>query len=149
MNELEKINNRIDNAIKKFDSSFMSNSKWSKLIHALIDNEIDIAEFEIKYVRTNHIYKELGFCFEESYENNFTKFGLLDGGLTSGPANFKEIEWIEFKDNLVFCRRHNKKAELNYKKRIQYVDIIVDILNSLGSFEYEKNNYRLKIYGYK
>jgi len=124
MNELGKVGMRIENAINRFDSSFMSNTKWKKLVVALIKNKIDIAEFEIKYVRDNHIHKELGFCFEEPYESNFCDIGLIDGGLTSSPASFKEIEWIDFKDNLQFCRQHNGNSELSHKKRIQYIDEI-------------------------
>ena len=147
MNELNKISERIEKAIANFNGSFMSDTKWRKFFNALIEQEICLKEFSLKYVRDETIRQGSGVLFESKYEQYFTGNGFKDPGL-GGPALFKEIEWIEFKDNIEFSRHHTN-PDLSYIKRVQLVEPIKELLESLGQFEYDIDQNSLKLYGYK
>lgn len=130
-----------------FSGSFMSDTKWRKFFKALIEQKICLKEFDLKYVRDDMVRQGSGVLFEVKYEENFTDNGFKDPGV-GGPALFKEIEWIEFKDNIEFCRHHTD-SELSYKKRVQHLDAIKNLLDSLGQFEYDTDQNSLRLYGYK
>ena len=147
MSELNKISERIEKAIANFNGSFMSDTKWRKFFNALIEQEICVKEFNLKYMSDETIRQGSGVLFESKYEQRFRDNGFKDPGV-GGPALFKEIEWIEFKDNVEFSRHHTN-PELSHKKRVQLVKPIKELLESLGKFEYDIDQTSLKLYGYK
>jgi len=148
MTEFDKIGRRIENAINRFESSFMSDSKWRKLINAFIQKRIDIKDFEVKYVRDDYIHIVSGLCFETDYNENFTESGVKDGSWGC-PAEFKEIEWIQFKDNISFYRKHLIHLDQRKIKRVQSINKIEALLIGLGVFEYDKFENKTRIYAYR
>ncbi len=138
---------RIDRAISKFNSSYMSNTKWKKLFLSFCSCDIPVKEFALKYVGDKTIRKGSGFLFEVDYKVNFSDAGFKDPGI-GGPVMFKEIEWIEFVDNLEF-RRHHDNPKLAYRQEVQTLDPIENLLTSLGEFEYHRDQSSLRLYAYK
>lgn len=144
---MTELNNKLEKEIAKYSASFMSDSKWRKFFQALIAQKVGVKEFNLKYVGDETVRKGSGYLFEVNYEVTFTDNGFKDPGV-GGPALFKEIEWIEFKDNLAFNRRHSDPV-LSFEKRIQRVDSIKNLLDALGNFEYDLNRDSIRLYGYK
>jgi hypothetical protein len=107
----------------------MSIAKWVKLFDSLIENFHLLSDVYLKLVWDESIRK---LFIDESTRRNFDYYAESMEGMVSGNPrgwyDYKEIQWIEFP--------HKAKE-------------IESILTSIGQFEYEVTDDKLRLYGYK
>ncbi len=134
LNEHElKINKIVS---EKFNSSFMSNSKWKKLFSAL-----DLDDLVLKKVRLKCVDAR------DSYETYMPKKEDLEEVWVAEGANhykyfYKEIEWIE----LIYTVKPSNMPAQYYN---QSIDEAENIIRTIGQFVIERTEDGLRIYGYK
>lgn len=91
--------NDIDKIIKqKYSSSFMSNSKWVKLIELLVENYKLFDLCNLKLIYDDNI-RELLIEGNETFDFDYYKDsmeGMVTKPITPGWVLYKEIEWISF-----------------------------------------------------
>lgn len=119
---------------EKFKASFMSDTKWEKLI----DHTSEV--FNKVFVNYKLIYSEEIYS-TSFYSSDFKPFFIE-------PTTYKEVEWIEFpaqyKD---YVNRNNRKAgEKTYQQDIK---LLAKEIAKLGQFETEISNTGIKVYGYR
>lgn len=124
-------------------SSYMSNNKWFKLFNHLKQDKLFFNVAQIKFLISDTAIR---FSFDQFDSDNFDNTGFADIG--GGPFNFKEIEWISIPRKTEF-KRSNKNKKLNSMINLQPIDKIEKAMNLLGRFEYDLDEFELKIYGYK
>tara|TARA_R110000764_G_scaffold69859_1_gene144465 strand:+ start:4846 stop:5280 length:435 start_codon:yes stop_codon:yes gene_type:complete len=130
----------IENDIKKFSVSCMSNSKWRKLFSGIHEGALDF-DFSIwKLVNDNAPIKGFLPDIKQLGENH-----VGDCGALNGPFEFKLIEW------LLIPKEHGyyqyEKAPIKYHK--QDIEMVERKINETGNFEYDVTSEGIKIYGYK
>ena len=109
-------------------TSFMSNSKWEKLFHAVANSGLSLFNDSIKYL-TDDTTRPFSLKEDGLYWGG--RYSTVDGGARGGvPVPYKEIEWI-------FVPTQNDILTLK------------DLIDGLGLYEYDFNEDGLKIYGYK
>ena len=130
----------LENDLKRYSSSFMSNSKWRKLFAVVNDGSTPLSACVWKLVT------------EKEPKNGFLpdieQLGddcVGDCGALNGPFSFKEIEWL-FLPSKVGHQPYDK-APMKYE--YQEIDKIKELIDSAGQFEYEATDEGVKIYGYK
>lgn len=125
----------IDKKIQeKFTSSFMSDSKWNKLIEALTD-ELDEIFVNYKLIHDNNVR------FTSFVTPDFKPFFIE-------PTFYKEVEWIEFPK--IFNIEQNKRTTRKFiKEKMQDIDSIERIINSIGKFMIEREENSIKLYAYR
>ena len=132
----KNMNNKINKIISKnYSTSFMSNTKWEKLIDGLTD-EIE-----------NGIYVKYKLIYgTEVYDNIFITSDFMP--FFAEPTLYKEVEWIEIpKEYEDYVSRNNFKAG----KTIYTQDLVLILskINQIGLFEFEQSEDSLKVFGYK
>ena len=125
---LEKI---IDN---KFNSSFMNDSKWEKLMERLTD-KFDEIFVNFKLIHTDKI-RSTSFVTAD-----FKPFFIE-------PILYKEVEWIKFPCEYELAKNKRLTRRMT-KNRTQNISLIEKEINQIGMFELEKNKFELKLYAYK
>jgi hypothetical protein len=133
---------KLDKAISQ-RSSFMNNSKWFKLFNQLKGQKLFFNRGQIKFLISDI---ESRFAFDESEIGDYDENGF--GDIVSGPFKFKEIEWLSIHRTSEVERR-NREEVLTPNIITQPIDEIEEALKSLGEFEYDINEFELKIFGYK
>ncbi|NJK94349.1 MAG: hypothetical protein HC905_04855 [Bacteroidales bacterium] len=90
---------KIDKIIKdKFSGSFMSNSKWVKLIQLLVDNYVLIKICNVKLIYDNKI-RNMMISGDEQYDFDFyssSMESMVTDPIVPGWTSYKEIEWVDF-----------------------------------------------------
>jgi hypothetical protein len=124
-------------------TSYMNNSKWFKLFNQLKQDKLFFNVAQIKFLISGTTTR---FSFDQFDVDTFDRNGF--GDYRGGPFKFKEIEWISIPRKSEFGR-WNRDEELNPKIILQPIDEIERKMNLIGKFEYEKNEFELKIFGYK
>ncbi len=129
-NNLEFKREKTDQIIQtNFTKSCMNDVKWVQVIDSLIENFHLIPEISLKLVWDENL-REL--FLDESTGKDHDYYAASMEGLVSGAPrgwyDYKEIEWVEFQEN---------------------GQIVSKVLDSIGKFEYQLNNDKLKLYGYK
>jgi len=118
----EKINKqweRLDSIIsREYSASYMSNSKWVKLLKAVCVHHADIPALNYKLVYSDEIKTTYIEEYEEHIDNNWFREPLI----------YKEIEWLEFPVI------GNQNLEL--------------ALNKLGQFQLVKTDTSIRVLGY-
>jgi len=126
---------KIDTHVREYyKGSFMSHTKWKKLLHVMVDNYP--AGFALHY-RLIH-----GDSIHEALLND------VDDQFFIEPILYKEVEWIEFPDRFEDWRDpNNRKAGKITKK--QNLTQIRNIIHTLGELESENLESSIRVYGYK
>lgn len=123
----------IEKLIKeKFSASFMNNSKWVKLISALIVNHHLFEEIDVKLIFDEE-RRKLIISGNEKF--NFDYYPVTMESMVTKPANpgwtkYKEIEWIEINGP-------------------QVDEELTEIIESIGRFNMDVSPRKLRISAYK
>lgn len=121
--DLNEYEVKIDKIISKsFSASYMSNAKWRKLFTAIDKESLSIDSFMIKRVNRDAPYRTY-LPDKDDIEELWVSEGKNDCNYF-----YKEIEWIEFQSEVL---------------------PLTEIISSLGSFEIDNSDNKLKIYGHK
>ncbi len=133
----KQVEQDITKAISKFSQSFMSNSKWVRLIEELIKNIDKIKKIQFKKVHKDEIgelylSEDTTFGFDY-WENGFEGHNSFGGWLT-----FKEIEF------LIFPRQVD-----SIKMTTQDLEQIMELINNVGQFNFDKDSENLKLKCYE
>ncbi|GJM61837.1 DUF6678 family protein [Persicobacter diffluens] len=121
----------------------MSNAKWLKLFNQLKKEELFFSVAQIKFLISE---SAISFRFDRFDIDSFDENGFGDFG--SGPFDYKEIEWISIPGKPEFERK-NRDEILNSRIISQPIGEIEKVMELLGRFEYDTDEFELKIYGYK
>lgn len=121
----------------------MNNSKWVKLISALVDNSSLIMECKVKpiwddsepkrYLRIDE-NTQFGFDFYD------TAMEAMVSGEPTGWYAYKEIEWLDFPK--VTSSVNNK---LPIQQNLQFIKTIIE---NLGQYKLEMTQDNLRLYAY-
>lgn len=130
--KLEYARSKNDKIIASFRHTFMSNSKWVKLIDALSKNSILFHNIKVKLVWDNAI-RRLFIDHNTTYNFDYYHDSMeaMISGYPSGFYQYKEIEWIE--------------CEINAGQ----LPVMTRMLNDVGQFKMTKDALSLKIFGYQ
>jgi hypothetical protein len=133
----EHTEREVEKAVSGFSQHLMSNSKWVRLIDALVANADKVLKIEFKKIQTDRVgqlYLDANTTFEFDYwQVGFERNNSLGGWLT-----FKEIEYLFF-PRVIDAVKHIK----------QDVAQIVDVIESIGQFALESDENGLKLLCYK
>ena len=127
---------KIDSIISEnYQASFMSDSKWQKLLDGLCD-ELDVEIFaNYKLIHD-----------DEEYQTSFLSSDFKPFFIE--PIIYKEVEWIEFpKKYTNYISENNHKAGKG--EFFQDVEEIFRVVTKLGKYEVLKSDIGLKVFGYK
>lgn len=122
---------KLDDYIRNhFKCSYMSDSKWKRLINRLGDG------FAISYKLIND-EKRYTFSLDQADDQFFVE-----------PILYKEIEWIEFPHEYEdYLNPDNKKAgKVTLKQDLSRIN---GIMKSIGTYECEYTDHKIRIYGYR
>jgi len=132
-----QLDSKIQKTISLFSEHLMSNAKWIKLIEKLIENADKVLKIEFKKVQGNQIgilYLNKDTAFELDYwQNGFEGNNSIGGWLT-----FKEIEYLIFPK--IVDSKNDIKQDLNQ---------IEELIKTIGQFNLDINDERLKLQCYK
>ena len=101
LKEIERRRKRI----RQSKISYMNNTKWRELLHAIEANEIYDFPAELKCIDGDYVYSVSSNLGVSSWAANATadRFG--------GPVAFKDIEWINI-PNTREIERYNRNEKL-------------------------------------
>ncbi len=130
--KLDYARNNKDKIALSFSSSFMNDSKWVKLLCELSENEVLIDHSNVKLIWDDEI-RDIYIDDDIAYQFDFYDHSMesMISGYPKGWYDYKEIEWLEMKSDAKNMRK------------------ILHLLNSIGQFEIEFTNNKLRLYGYK
>lgn len=124
---------KVDSIVKhRFSASFMSDSKWVKLLKALSEIGDSIRSCKVKLIWDDSL-RDLRIDSTLSYEFDFYEHSMeaMVSGQPKGFYDYKELEWIEFSN------------------QEQDIEKISSYIKSIGQFELEKTADGLRLYAYK
>ncbi len=129
---------------QKFSASFMSNSKWVKLITALVDNWQEIKECLVKPIWDDEPPSRR-LLLDEHTHYNFDYYDAAMEAMISGKPRgwyaYREIEWLDF-PRLVSVQNGKPAASQN-------LETISQIIGALGQFVIELTTDNLRLYAYR
>ncbi|SHL97416.1 hypothetical protein [Chryseobacterium polytrichastri] len=120
----------IEKAVSRFSQQFMSNSKWIRLIEAIVDNTQEIKK--IQNNRIGHLYLNEDSIFEFDYWQT----GFEGNNSFNDWLEYKEIEYLIF-------------PKLIDSTNIQDLENIQLIIEKIGQFHLEMDENELKLICYK
>ena len=123
---------------RKFNVSYMSNTKWRKVFTAL--EPIKIQQAYWKFVDLD---QEIRSAFITSHDLMEKYIG--DYGVAVAPFAYRRIEWVEIPKTGI-NPQYEKIPFMNFTQDIETVE---NILTSLGKFEFEHTERGLRIYGHR
>ncbi len=135
MNILKYRSKNINQIVKdNYSHTFMSNSKWFKLIDE-ITKKHDIIGVNFKLI------------YDDIIESNI--LNMVDClPYFIEPIKYSEVEWIEFPNSYEdWINRNNFKA--GKRKYFQDIDELEKNINLIGDFSKERNENSFRIYGYQ
>lgn len=114
-------------------SSFMSNTKWKKVL-GMLENQ-----FETVFINFKLVYNE---------DIKSIEFSLVDcQSYIIEPILYKEVEWIEFpKTYMNWINENNKKA--GKKEFSQDIQAIQFQIEKMGQFRLESFSDKVRLYAY-
>lgn len=127
---------------QKFSMPLMSNSKWVKLIAALVANTDVVKECLVKPIweeqePTRHLQ------FDEHTHYNFDYYASAMETMVSGKPTgwyaYKEIEWLDFP------RFTTKGKAVSTEQDLEQIELL---LNNMGQFQLELTEEKLRLYAY-
>jgi len=127
----EQKTREIEKSISKFSQQFMSNSKWVRLVEAIVDNSQEFKKIQFKKIQSDRI-GELYLNKDSIFEFDYWQTGF-EGNNSFG-------EWLEYKEIelLIFPKTLH-----------QNIFKIQEIIISIGEFYMEINKNELKLLCYK
>lgn len=133
----EKIDREIEKSLVRFSEHLMSNSKWVRLINALVDNSNLIEKVEFKKVQNEslgelYINEDITYGFDY-WQNGFEGHNSLGGWLT-----FKEIEYLIFPKML--------NAEMSDEQDLYKIK---ELIEGVGQFVLDVDVDRIKLICYR
>ena len=130
----------LENDLKKYSRSCMSNAKWRKLFSVVNQSSLELGWCSWKLVDEKDSilgrvpeYNRLGDTY------------VGDCGALNGPFEFRIIEWLLLPAKHGY--RPYDKAPMTYIH--QNLDEVREKIDAIGQYEYEMTEEGLKIYGYK
>lgn len=137
MFDLAKYEEKIDKLIRDdYTCSYMSNSKWIKLFKALDTDEITLNHVSLKKISNLDSF----FTYMPKSEDLDLKW--VTEGYNECKYFYKEIEWVEF----VACY---KPSDIPAEYEYQSIDLVRNVISSIGLFQVEESLNGLKVFGYK
>jgi len=133
----EQIDREIEKAISRFSQHLMSNSKWVRLVNYLVENADQIKKIEFKKVQNDQI-GELYLSNDTTFGFDYWQNGFEGNNSLGGWLTFKEIQYLIFPN--IIDEDNNIKQDLEQ---------IAELINSIGQFYLEKNEYGLKLICYQ
>lgn len=134
----------LDKLIKqKFSASFMNNSKWVKVISALVEISSEIKECKVKPIWDDkEPFRQLLLDENTKYGFDFyeTAMEAMVSDKPTGWYSYKEIEWLDF-PAMVKNDKHEIPAQQN-------LPLIKDIIDKLGQYMTELTPDNLRLYAY-
>lgn len=118
----------------RFNASFMSDSKWDRLLEKLTDAFPDGVRVRFKLIHSDAI-GELHFL----YPDHKPWFGE--------PTLYKEVEWIEFPSEYEDLANPNNRKQGTTTYYQDIVSIAKEIGN-IGLFQTEMSENRLRLFAY-
>ena len=121
----------------------MSDSKWVRLITALVANAAEIKECLVKPIwdnvePTRQLYLDENMHYDFNYYA--TAMEAMVSGKPRGWYTYKEIEWLDF-------------PRVVTSKRVgiidtQSLDMIKEVIDQVGQFHIELTEENLRLYAY-
>lgn len=128
---------------QKFSVSLMSNSKWVKLIAAIVANVDIVKECLVKPIweeqePTRHL------LFDENTYYDFDYYASAVESMVSGNPRgwyaYKEIEWLDFPRFITM-----KEKVLPVTQDLEAIELL---LSEVGQFQLELTEENLRLYAY-
>lgn len=140
--ELQKREARdYERALAQLDASWMSNTKWRKVLTAMAERPCGVTHLQYKFISSDHIgdgaIPPVG-TLEECW--------IWDGNWVGGRLEYKWIEWVRVPR---FVRSYDEKMVSGYTRVSQDVEGLRDvILGATGSAMLVLDEEYLWILGY-
>ena len=125
----------IEKAVSQFSQHLMSNSKWIRLIDAIVENSFAFGKIQFKKIQNNCI-GELFINEDSIFEFDYWQNAFEGNNSLGGWLEYKEIEFLIFPKNI------NSKVT-------QDLDQIEKHIKNIGEFCIERNENELKLICYK
>lgn len=129
-------NFEIEKSILKFSQHLMSNSKWVKLIEAIVENADHFKKIQFKKIQ-NDIIGELFINGESTFEFDYWQTGFEGNNSLGGWLEYIEIEYLIF------------PVIISSENNIQDLIQIKSFIEKTGQFDIEMNDVELKLICYK
>ena len=134
----------LDKIIKQnFSASFMSDSKWLKLISALVDNCSRIKKCIVKPIwDDNKPSRQLLLTNEKQYGLDFYDSAMeaMVSGQPTGWYSYKEIEWLDFPAMLT-----NINGTSTVRQETEFIKTLIE---KLGQYKIDDFDGNLRLYAY-
>lgn len=138
-NQTEQNSQKIKkNISEKFTTSYMSNSKWVRLINKFVEQSEFIKKINFKTIY-NDKTGELFIDETTSFNFDYWQTGFEGNNSLGGWILYKEIEFLEFP----------KYFENNKFKGVQDIKKIIEIIESVGKFQLVEYSDKLKMLCYE
>ncbi len=120
---------------REFNASYMSNTKWEKLIDGLSD-----------------IYQDHTFVYYKLVHEEAVRRIFIDSAdympFFCEPIIYKEVEWIEFPAKYEALKnQNNRKAGMT--SYTQDLEKLKTSLNQIGKYVLQESEEAIRLYGYK
>lgn len=125
----------IEKAVSQFSQHLMSNSKWIRLIEAIIDNAHEFKKIQFKKIQNNRI-GELYLDKDSIFEFDYWQSGFEGNNSFNDWLEYKEIEYLIF-------------PKIVDSNNIQNLEEIKLIIEKVGQFYLEIDENELKLVCYK
>ncbi len=134
----------LDKLIKeKFSASFMNNSKWVKLISTIVANSSEIKLCKVKPIWDDkEPYRQLLFTENTRFDFDFYD-SAMEAMISEKPTGwyaYKEIHWLDFPS---IVKREGKTNNTQ-----QNIQLIKEIIDSIGEYKTELTETNLRLYAY-
>ncbi|MCI3937762.1 hypothetical protein MQX03_11155 [Chryseobacterium aahli] len=125
----------IEKAVSQFSQHLMSNSKWIRLIEAIIDNAHESKKIQFKKIQNDRI-GELYLNEDSIFEFDYWQRGFEGNNSLGDWLEYKEIEYLIF-------------PKIVDSNNIQNLEEIKLIIEKVGQFYLKINEDELKLICYK
>lgn len=125
----------IEKAVAQFSQQLMSNSKWVRLIEAIVNNADDFKKIQFKKIQNVRI-GELYLDKDSIFEFDYWQSGFEGNNSFNDWLEYKEIEYLIFPKNVD-------------SNNIQNLEEIKLIIEKVGQFNLEIDEDELKLICYK
>ncbi|AYN00215.1 hypothetical protein [Chryseobacterium sp. 3008163] len=125
----------IEKAVSQFSQHLISNSKWIRLIEAIIDNAHEFKKIQFKKIQNDRI-GELYLNEDSIFEFDYWQRGFEGNNSLGDWLEYKEIEYLIF-------------PKIVDSNNIQNLEEIKLIIEKVGQFYLEINEDELKLICYK
>ena len=125
----------IEKAVSQFSQHLMSNSKWIRLIEAIIDNAHEFKKIQFKKIQNDRI-GELYLNEDSIFEFDYWQRGFEGNNSLGDWLEYKEIEFLIFPEII------NSKVNQDLLKIEKHI-------RNIGEFCIEYDDNKLKLICYK